>query len=60
MRKIYIEKWETAPNDKIFLMYSDGEIVVVEKADFDRAFAAIINATKEDVIRDFAVEVIEP
>lgn len=41
--------------DLVELLYSDGSVVKVKKTDFDRAFGAIINATKEDVLRDFAV-----
>lgn len=54
MRETYIENWCKNGNS-VILMYSDGEIVVVKKADFDRAFAAIVNATKEAVKRDFAI-----
>ena len=39
----------------VALFYPDGTTVNVKKTVFDRAFRAIINATKEDVIRDFAV-----
>ena len=39
----------------VVLTYDDGDQVNVSKKDFDRAFGAIINATKEAVIRDFGI-----
>ena len=42
--------------DRVKLVYSDDEIVFVTREDFNRAFGAIINASKEEVIRDFAIE----
>ncbi len=42
--------------DHIKLVYSDEEVVYVKKTDFDRAFAAIINADKCAVIRDFGIK----
>lgn len=47
-------KWVIA-GDLAVLSYPDGSVVNVSKTDFNRAFGTIINATKEDVIRDFAV-----
>lgn len=47
-------KW-AIDGDLVDISYPDGSVVKVKKTDFDRAFGAIINATKEDVIRDFAV-----
>ena len=58
MKKVFIDQWEIGANDKVLLTYSDGDVVIVEREDFIRAMGAIINATKEDVIRDFAVETI--
>ena len=49
-----MEKW-VLEGEFALLTYSDGEEVKVHKSDFDRAFGAIINSSKEDVIRDFAV-----
>lgn len=54
MREVYIENWCENGNS-VILKYSDGDIVFVKKSDFNRAFAAIVNATKEAVIRDFAI-----
>ena len=53
MREVYLEKWDLN-GELVHLTYSDGAIVKVKKSDFDRAFGAIINASKDAVIRDFA------
>lgn len=50
--RICLEKW-SYDGDRAKLEYSDGDIVFVSKADFDRAFGAIVSADKNDVIRDF-------
>lgn len=49
-----IRKWEYR-EDKVCLEYHDGEEVFVNRSDFDRAFGTIINASKEDIKRDFAI-----
>ena len=54
MRKTYIDKWEIQGNE-VALTYNDGEEVRVSKSDWDRAFGAIVNAEKADVVRDFAI-----
>ena len=54
MRDVYIEKWNIE-GDKVALNYSDGTTVHVKKTDFDRAFGTIVNATKAEVERDFAI-----
>lgn len=54
MREVYIDKWNV-DGDKVVLNYSDGTVINVKKADFDRAFGTIVNATKEEVQRDFAI-----
>ena len=41
--------------DYAYLTYSDGDVIKVKKVDFDRAFGPIVSASKEDVMRDFAV-----
>ena len=50
-----IEKFERK-GDLVDLIYSDGEIVVVKYEDFNRAFGAILGASKEDVKRDFEIK----
>ena len=54
MRDVYIEKWNVE-GENVALHYSDDTTVNVKKTDFDRAFGAIINATKAEVERDFAI-----
>lgn len=49
-----MKKWEYR-GDKVLLEYHDGEEVFVNRSDFDRAFGTIINASKEDIKRDFAI-----
>lgn len=55
MEKIYMTDWKQ-DGQYIDLTYSDNEIVRVTKTDFDRAFGAIINATKDAVVRDFGLK----
>lgn len=38
------------------LFYSDHDVLKVNKSDFNRAFGAIVNATKSAIVRDFAVK----
>lgn len=45
-----------AEKDKVKLVYEDNTIVYVGKTDFDRAFGCIISASKDKVIRDFAID----
>ena len=54
--RIYLKNWNYDGPDRVKLVYSDDEIVFVTREDFNRAFVAIINASKEEVIRDFAIE----
>lgn len=54
--RIYPKDWSYDGPDRVKLVYSDDEIVFVTREDFNRAFGAIINADKEDVIRDFAIK----
>lgn len=51
---IYLAAWEIAGN-RVKLVFSDRDVVYISKADFDRAFGTIINAKKDEVIRDYAV-----
>ena len=44
--------WKDNEDGTVTLEYSEGN-VTVSKQDFNRAFGAIINATREEVIRDF-------
>lgn len=51
-----LTNWKKNENGTATLIYSDGENVTVDEKDFDRAFGTLINSTKEEVKRDFAVE----
>ena len=53
--RIYLADWNY-DGCRVKLVYSDEEVVYVSKVDFDRAFSAIINAEKQEVIRDFAIK----
>lgn len=50
-------KWAYICDSSVGLLYDDGDIVVVSRSDFDRAFGAIVGASKEDVVRDFSLYV---
>lgn len=54
--RIHLKNWNYDGPDHVKLVYSDDEIVFVTREDFNRAFGAIINASKEEVIHDFAIE----
>lgn len=54
MSRVYITDWKIN-GDFVDLTYSDNDNVRVNKTDFDKAFGAIVNTSKEDVVRDFAV-----
>ena len=53
--RIQLNAW-TDMGEKVQLGYTDGTILYVWKTDFNRAFGAIISASKEEVIRDFAIK----
>ena len=53
--RIKLEKWEQ-DGDWVRLTYEDGSVIHVKRTDFNRAFGAIVSASKEDVLRDFAIE----
>ncbi len=46
----------TRRGDVVEPLYNDGDTVTVKYEDYNRAMGAIINAEKEDVIRDFAIK----
>ena len=57
---IYVKKVDfdnrTKCSVKIDLLYIDEDIIYVKKVDFDRAFGAIVNAEKHEIVRDFAIK----
>lgn len=54
-KNVYLKDWRIMNGDTVELLYSDNDTVNVSKADFDRAFGPIVSASKENVIRDFAI-----
>ena len=51
---VYLKSWNY-DGDKVKLVYEDNDIVYVYKVDFDRAFRAIVSATKADILRDYVL-----
>lgn len=51
-----VKNWRI-DGDFAYILYEDGDEIKVSKDDFNRAFGAIISASKENVIRDFAVSI---
>lgn len=51
---MHLKNW-TYAGELVVLLYEDDSLVKVPKKTFDRAFGAIINATKDAVVRDFVV-----
>lgn len=45
----------SAEKDRVKLVYEDNTTVYVSKEDFNRAFGCIISLSKDEVIRDFAI-----
>ena len=56
MQKINIVNWHSVAENKVKIIYNNGDEVLVRKSDFDRAFGAILNAEKDAVIRDFGIK----
>lgn len=54
-KKVHLTSW-SKDGDKIKLIYEDGDILHVNTPDFNRAFGCIVSATKDEVIRDFAIK----
>ena len=51
-----VKNWRI-DGDFAYILYEDGDEIKVSKDDFNRAFGTIISASKENVIRDFAVSI---
>ena len=53
---VYLKAWEANESDgTVVLTYEDGDIITIQKEDFDRAFGPIVSAPKSDIIRDYAI-----
>ena len=44
----------------VTLLYEDAKSVIVSKADFDRAFGTMCNASRDDVLKEFGVKTTRP
>lgn len=55
MKNLQNKTWKIE-GEIAYITYDDGDIVKVSKNDFNRAFSAIISATKQEVIRDFSIK----
>ena len=53
-KPVYLKSWNY-DGDKVELVYEDNDIVYVSKVDFDRAFGAIVSASKADILRDYVL-----
>lgn len=55
-KNVYLKDWRINNTEAtVELIYSDETIINVRKKDFDRAFGAMVNASKADIIREFAI-----
>lgn len=53
---MYLFQWFPLDElDLVALLYPDHTFLLVHFDDFNRAFGAIVSATKEDIERDFAI-----
>ena len=51
-KSIHLTDWEPE-NGRIRLFYEDGDSFCVNDADFNRAFACFLSASKDEIKRDF-------
>lgn len=56
VKNVRLVRFVRASPNLFKLFYSDGDCFLVHSKDFHRAFGSIINASKEDAIRDFAIK----
>lgn len=45
----------TSHNDIVILKYSDDDIVIVRKSDFDRAFTTMVAYPKDQIQKDYGL-----
>lgn len=50
-----IKSWKILDEEKVELVYKDGSKVFVSKKDFDRAFGCMMNMTKDEVEKEYAI-----
>lgn len=57
--KVRVADVKLVGDDRVIFEYSNGKALVVSREDYNRALGAIVNADYDDVVRDYAIEVIE-
>lgn len=55
-KKIHLKTWEPIADDIIALHYENNITLHIRKADFDRAFGAIVYAGFDAVKKEFAIK----
>jgi hypothetical protein len=51
--------WFKNGNGTVTLIYENEDSVVVSEADFNRAFGTMLNATRDDVARDYGMHSVQ-
>lgn len=54
--RINLADWSYEGDQRVKLVYTDKDVLYVTREDFNRAFGAIVSASKDEVIRDFAIK----
>ena len=54
MNSVFIKSW-VDQGSVVKLLYTDGDVLLIRKSDFDRAFGPIISGSKDQIRRDFAI-----
>lgn len=57
--KVRVADVKLVGDDRVIFKYSNDKALVVSREDYNRALGAIVNADYDDVVRDYAIEVIE-
>lgn len=57
--KVRVADVKLVGDDRVIFKYSNDKALIVSREDYNRALGAIVNADYDDVVRDYAIEVIE-
>lgn len=57
--KVRVVDVKLVGDDRVIFEYSNGKALVVSREDYNRALGAIVNADYDEVVRDYAIEVLE-
>ena len=57
--KVRVVDVKLVGDDRVIFEYSNDKALVVSREDYNRALGAIVNADYDEVVRDYAIEVIE-